>query len=98
MRPLSHSNHFRHRHLSCEGSMQSDLDGRPTAFRSPTGLPVPILTYHSLDETGSVISISPRIFQAQMRALHDQGFQAIRLIDLLNAWERGEIPCHRPVV
>jgi peptidoglycan/xylan/chitin deacetylase (PgdA/CDA1 family) len=28
-----------------------------------------ILTYHSLDETGSVISISPSIFQRQMKAL-----------------------------
>src|SRR5262245_57925953 len=65
----------------------------PSAFRS-----VPVLTYHSLDESNSVISLAPKIFRRQMEALSDWGFQAIRLGDLLDAWE-GERPLPRqPVV
>ncbi len=48
---------------------------------------VPILTYHSLDETGSVISLAPNVFRRQMRLLADWGFRGIRLSDLLDAWD-----------
>ena len=59
---------------------------------------VPILTYHSLDESGSVISVSPAAFRAHMRALRDQGFSALALGRLLDAWEgRATLPA-RPVV
>lgn len=49
--------------------------------------PVPILTYHSLDETGSVISVAPDVFHRQMRLLAAWGFRCVRLSDLLDAWE-----------
>lgn len=45
---------------------------------------VPILTYHSLDESGSVISVRPADFARQMRALYDQGYQAVSLPELLH--------------
>jgi peptidoglycan/xylan/chitin deacetylase (PgdA/CDA1 family) len=59
---------------------------------------VPILTYHSLDETGSVISTAPTVFAEQMRALKRWGFLGICLGDLLNAWEGKERLPQRPVV
>jgi peptidoglycan/xylan/chitin deacetylase (PgdA/CDA1 family) len=59
---------------------------------------VPILTYHSLDESGSVISVSPAAFRAHMGALRDKGFSALALGRLLDAWEgRATLPA-RPVV
>lgn len=38
-----------------------------------------ILTYHSLDETGSVISISPSVFHRQMEALASSGTRVVPL-------------------
>ena len=53
---------------------------------------VPILAYHSLDDTGSVISTPPTVFRQQMRWLHDSGRQALSLAQYLKV-RRGE---HQP--
>jgi peptidoglycan/xylan/chitin deacetylase (PgdA/CDA1 family) len=44
-----------------------------------------ILTYHSLDESGSVLSVSPRVFAAQMRTLHQLGARVVGLSELRQA-------------
>src|SRR5262245_61399258 len=62
------------------------------------GDPVPILTYHSLDESGSVISMPPAVFRWQMEALKGWGFQGLALSDLLDAWEGKSALPKRPVV
>ncbi len=59
---------------------------------------VPILTYHSLDETGGVISTPPAVFRAQMQDLLARGFTGLRLSDLLEAWEGRKALPDRPVV
>jgi peptidoglycan/xylan/chitin deacetylase (PgdA/CDA1 family) len=54
---------------------------------------VPILTYHSLDDSGSVISVSPAAFRAHMQALRDRGMAVLSLGRLLDAWEgRASLP------
>jgi peptidoglycan/xylan/chitin deacetylase (PgdA/CDA1 family) len=59
---------------------------------------VPVLTYHSLDDSHSVISVAPRVFRRQMELLRDWGFRGIRLGDLLDAWEgKSDLP-NQPVV
>jgi peptidoglycan/xylan/chitin deacetylase (PgdA/CDA1 family) len=59
---------------------------------------VPILTYHSLDDSGSVISVPPAAFREHMRGLRDKGFTGIALGRLVDAWDgRGSLP-PRPVV
>ena len=60
--------------------------------------PVPILTYHSLDDSGSVISVSPAAFREHMRILRDTGFSGIALGRLLEAWSGGTALPPRPVV
>lgn len=40
---------------------------------------VPILTYHSLDDSGSPISTAPSAFRRQMHYLKDHGFTTIKL-------------------
>jgi len=40
---------------------------------------IPILTYHSIDESGSVISTSPDTFRKQMQFLKDNDFNVISL-------------------
>src|SRR2546421_13021979 len=59
---------------------------------------VPILTYHSLDDSGSVTSVAPRDFRRHMQILADRGFSGITLSALLDCWDgRGTLP-PRPVV
>lgn len=58
----------------------------------------PILTYHSLDTSGAVTSLAPRVFLEQMETLRARGMQGIALGELIAAWEgRAELP-ERPVV
>ncbi|OLC38965.1 MAG: hypothetical protein AUH81_03015 [Candidatus Rokubacteria bacterium 13_1_40CM_4_69_5] len=59
---------------------------------------VPILTYHSLDASGSPISTSPALFRDQVQLLRERGFQGITLRALLAAWGGGPAPRARPVV
>lgn len=59
---------------------------------------VPILTYHSLDNSGAVTSVAPRDFREHMQILAQRGFNGISLADLLDYWAgRGTLPQH-PVV
>jgi len=45
---------------------------------------IPVLLYHSVDDSGSVISISPQEFKAQMRYLRRSGYETISLNEYLN--------------
>lgn len=40
---------------------------------------IPILTYHSIDESGSVISLESKVFRKQMNFLSENGFNVISL-------------------
>lgn len=59
--------------------------------------PIPILTYHSLDESGSVISLPPAVFRHQIEALKEWGYVGVSLKQLLDGWCGGHLPA-RPVV
>ncbi|RPJ59381.1 MAG: polysaccharide deacetylase family protein [Acidobacteria bacterium] len=48
-----------------------------------------ILTYHSLDNTGSVISLAPETFARQMRFLKANGYRVVTLHDLCESWKTG---------
>jgi peptidoglycan/xylan/chitin deacetylase (PgdA/CDA1 family) len=59
---------------------------------------VPILTYHSLDDSGSVVSVAPALFRAHMQHLARRGYTGVRLDALLDAWSgSGSLP-EKPVV
>jgi peptidoglycan/xylan/chitin deacetylase (PgdA/CDA1 family) len=54
---------------------------------------VPILTYHSLDSSGSVISTTPEKFRRQMQNLSDASFHVLKLQDLVSRIrENRELP------
>lgn len=59
---------------------------------------VPVLCYHSLDASGSVISMPPETFRWQMHALRSWGYQGLCLGQLLDAWEGKAALPPRPVV
>jgi peptidoglycan/xylan/chitin deacetylase (PgdA/CDA1 family) len=60
--------------------MSSAVDG----FRA-------VLTYHSIDESGSVISLAPEVFAAHVRSLVDNGIRVLSLADLIQE-NREELP------
>jgi peptidoglycan/xylan/chitin deacetylase (PgdA/CDA1 family) len=45
---------------------------------------IPILTYHSIDDSGSVLSTPPHKFRDQMQILQDRRFNIISLKNLIN--------------
>lgn len=61
-----------------------DLAGR---LREWSG--VPILCYHSIDDSGSLLSISPRLFAAQLEYLREQGYRTMPLKQLCDQLEQG---------
>lgn len=50
---------------------------------------LPVLTFHSIDTSGSVISISPPIFRKLMEKLKEAGYECLTLKDVV-AWLNGE--------
>jgi peptidoglycan/xylan/chitin deacetylase (PgdA/CDA1 family) len=53
---------------------------------------VPILTYHSLDNSGSVISTAPEIFRRQMQYLSENGYKVVTLKELINSLSEHHTP------
>ncbi len=50
------------------------------------------MTYHSLDESRSTISMAPSAFRKQMHYLKDHGFKTITLLDFIERLKSGK-PC-----
>jgi peptidoglycan/xylan/chitin deacetylase (PgdA/CDA1 family) len=50
---------------------------------------IPILTFHDISERPSVISIPPIVFQRGIKRLHEEGYQALRLIEAADFLRRG---------
>ena len=44
-----------------------------------------ILAYHSIDESGSVISVAPSIFRGQMQSIVDSGIPVVPLPRILDS-------------
>jgi peptidoglycan/xylan/chitin deacetylase (PgdA/CDA1 family) len=53
---------------------------------------LPILTYHSLDDSGSPISVAPATFERQIRWLAQHGFKTLTLSDGLARLRGGRLP------
>lgn len=62
---------------------------------------VPILMYHHVTtdkSDGTYMYVSPAAFAAQMTRLHDEGYQAVTLKQVLDSWEYGAPLPKKPVV
>jgi peptidoglycan/xylan/chitin deacetylase (PgdA/CDA1 family) len=56
-------------------------------------LSLPILTFHSLDDQGSVISFSPDLFRRAMGRLHENGYRTLGLQEtVINLREKSSVP------
>jgi peptidoglycan/xylan/chitin deacetylase (PgdA/CDA1 family) len=52
---------------------------------------IAVLTYHSLDDSGSVLSTSPQVFAEQMRVLHELHVRVVSLSEVGQALGRGSV-------
>src|ERR1051325_6424882 len=58
---------------------------------------IPILTYHSLDTSGSVVSVTPDLFPTQMSRLAEIGWCGISLLEAIEhktahgTWPGGSV-------
>ncbi len=60
---------------------------------------VAILTYHSINESGSVVSISPETFRKQMQYLSESSFNVVSLSEILAAFHvRRPLPAKTVVI
>lgn len=50
---------------------------------------IPILCFHSIDNSGSLLSISPKLFAAQMAYLNRRGYHTLALRELCSLLEAG---------
>jgi peptidoglycan/xylan/chitin deacetylase (PgdA/CDA1 family) len=53
---------------------------------------IPVLTYHSMDGSGSPVSIAPAEFRRQMRALAAAGWRTIAMDDFVRGHREGQWP------
>ena len=53
---------------------------------------LPILTYHSLDDSSSPISVGPALFRRQMEWLRNGNWSTLGIDALLDGHERGQWP------
>lgn len=63
--------------------MQNELNNGSAGNGQVEGINIPILTYHSIDESGSVISTSPDIFRRQMGYLSETNYNVVSLKDFV---------------
>jgi len=63
-----------------------DMIQLPKEYRPQSTPRIPVLTYHSIDRSRSVISTAPDDFKRQMRFLRNSGYQAVTLSDLTSAF------------
>jgi len=59
---------------------------------------VPILTYHSIDKSGSVISTAPEVFRRQMQYLSENGYKAVTLNEFISSLSEDKTPFLKTVV
>ena len=53
---------------------------------------IPVLTYHSIDDTGSPVSMTAREFRRQMQSLAAAGWRTITLSEFLGGHAEGRWP------
>ena len=61
-------------------------------------LQIPILTYHSLDVSRSVVSVSPIVFEQQMAYLYQKGYRTISLGEMINRFGSGMVLSKKSMV
>ena len=59
---------------------------------------IPIITYHSIDDSGSVVSTKPSVFRQQMSKLSESGYRTITVGDFTDEVAAGRWPAAKTVI
>lgn len=59
---------------------------------------IPIITYHSIDTSGSVVSTTPEVFRQQMAKLSGAGYRTITVGELTDSMRSGNWPTGKTAV
>ncbi|NNE09027.1 MAG: polysaccharide deacetylase family protein [Gemmatimonadetes bacterium] len=60
---------------------------------------VPVLTYHSIDGSGSILSASPDVFASHLRYLTERGYRCVSLLSVVRALKsRDPLPARSFVI
>jgi len=59
---------------------------------------VPIITYHSIDRSGSVVSTTPEVFRKQITKLSEAGYSSITVERFTDAVSCGQWPTEKTVI
>jgi Polysaccharide deacetylase len=99
--PARHHNAHATATASAAGTLVRN--SRPQPDWRPYSGPVPILVYHQLGDpppgdTIPSLYVSDADFEAQMAWLHQNGFQAVTLDEMMNAWFHGGTLPAKPIV
>lgn len=81
--------------------MGATIHHRTRAASAPSGIPVPVLMYHSLlkdtSRTGTYV-VTPDQFESDMRWLQDHGYTTVHMADLIAYVQNGTPLPDKPVV
>lgn len=59
---------------------------------------IPVITYHSIDRSGSVVSTAPEIFSQQMKKLGEAGYRTATMAELTECVRSDRWPSEKTVV
>ena len=59
---------------------------------------IPIITYHSIDDSDSVVSISPAVFRRQVKYLSEAGYTSLSLRELAASFKHSRGVPDKPIV
>ncbi|HEX6280085.1 MAG TPA: polysaccharide deacetylase family protein [Pyrinomonadaceae bacterium] len=68
-----------------------------TKSEDPTAR-IPVITYHSIDNSGSVVSTAPEIFRQQMKKLSEAGYRTTTMAELTECVTSDRWPSEKTVV
>ena len=71
---------------------------KPDSMARTKNTRVPIITYHSIDDSGSVVSTSPAVFRRQMKYLSEAGYTSLQLRDMISTFKNGNQLPAKPIV
>lgn len=71
-------------------------NGRGEESRSTS---LPVLTFHSIEDTPSIISFAPQVFSRGLATLHEHGYQSLDMLEAMQRLSLGHaVPDHAVVL
>ena len=77
---------------------QGQMNGTAGIYDEANPDRIPIITYHSIDSSGSIVSTTPQLFRQQIATLSDAGYRSITLEEFSLMTRAGRWPSPKSVI